>query len=65
MLTAYINEAMSRATHKILEEGTYFSEVPGLQGVWANATTLEACRRELQEVLEGWLILKLRDNGAL
>jgi predicted RNase H-like HicB family nuclease len=65
MLTAYINEAMSRATYKILEDGTYFGEVPGLQGVWANATTLEACRRELQEVLEGWLILKIRDNDDI
>jgi predicted RNase H-like HicB family nuclease len=65
MLTAYINEAMSRATYKILEDGTYFGEVPGLQGVWANATALEACRRELQEVLEGWLILKIRDNDDI
>jgi predicted RNase H-like HicB family nuclease len=65
MLTAYINEAMSRATYKILEDGTYFGEVPGLQGVWANATTLETCRRELQEVLEGWLILKIRDGDDI
>jgi predicted RNase H-like HicB family nuclease len=65
MLTAYINEAMSRATYKILEDSTRFGEVPGLQGVWANATTFEACRCELQEVLEGWLILKLRDNDDI
>ena len=65
MLTAYINEAMSHAAYKILEDGTYFGEVPGLQGVWANAASLEACRRELQEVLEGWLILKTRDNDDI
>ena len=65
MLTAYINEAMSRAAYKILEDGTYFGEVPELQGVWSNATTLEACRRELQEVTEGWLILKTRDNDDI
>ena len=65
MLTAYINEAMSRATYKILADGAYFGEVPGLQGVWANATALETCRRELQEVLEGWLILKIRDNDSI
>jgi len=65
MLTAHINEAMSRAAYKILEDGTYFGEVPGLQGVWANATILEACRLELQDVLEGWLILKLRDNDNI
>jgi predicted RNase H-like HicB family nuclease len=65
MLTDYINEAMSRATYKSLEDGTYFGEVPGLQGVWANATALEACRRELQDVLEGWLILTFSNGDVV
>ena len=30
---------------------------PGLQGVWANEATLEACRQELQDGLEDWLLL--------
>jgi len=62
MLTAYINEAMARANYKILEDNTYFGEIPGLSGVWANGSTLEECRRILQEVLEEWLLLKLREN---
>ena len=62
MITAYIIEAMSRANYKILEDGTYFGEIPQLPGVWANEDTLEECRRVLQEVLEDWLILKLREN---
>jgi predicted RNase H-like HicB family nuclease len=57
MLTAYINEAMARASYKILEDGTYFGEIPGLTGVWANESTLEECRRVLQEVFEEWLLL--------
>ncbi len=28
--------------------------------MYANAKTLEACRAELQEVLEGWIVLGLR-----
>ena len=56
MLTAYINAAMGRARYKLTDDGTYFGEIRGLQGVWANAKTLEACRRELQEVLEDWLV---------
>ena len=36
--------------------------IPGLQGVWANADTLEACRDELREVLEEWIILGLKMN---
>ena len=62
MITAYINEAMKCATYKILEDDTLFGEIPQPQGVWANADSLEDCRRELQEVLEEWLVLKLRDN---
>ncbi len=62
MLTAYIQAAMKRAAYKILEDGTYFGEIPGFQGVWADAESLEQCRSELQEVLEEWLLLQLRDN---
>jgi predicted RNase H-like HicB family nuclease len=65
MLTAYITAAMARAKYKIIDDGTYFGEVPGLKGVWANAKTLEACRLELQEVLEDWLVVKLRDGDAI
>ena len=65
MLTAYITAAMSRARYKLLDDGTYFGEMPGLQGVWANAKALEACRAELQEVLEDWLVVKLRDGDQI
>ena len=62
MLTAYIQTAMQQAQYKILEDGSYFGEIPDFQGVWASEQTLEDCRRVLQEVLEEWLLLKLRDN---
>ena len=45
MLTAYISAAMERARYKIIEDGTYFGDIAGLRGVWANARTLEDCRR--------------------
>ena len=57
MLTAYIQTAMQQAQYKILEDGSYFGEIPGFQGVWASEQTLEDCRRVLQEVLEEWLLL--------
>lgn len=57
MLTAYILAALRRAHYEVLEDGTYYCEIPGFQGVFANADTLEACRDLLQEVLEGWLLL--------
>lgn len=61
MLTDYIQAAMRRATYEILpDDNSYYGEIPGFQGVWANASTLEACRVELQEVLEDWIVLGLR-----
>ncbi|WP_250126157.1 type II toxin-antitoxin system HicB family antitoxin [Chroococcidiopsis sp. CCMEE 29] len=58
MLTEYIKAAMHRAKYEILDEdSTFIGKIPECQGVWANADTLEACRDELQEVLEEWIIL--------
>jgi predicted RNase H-like HicB family nuclease len=65
MLTRYIHEAMKRARYKTLENGDYFGQIPGLAGVWANARTLGKCRTEFQEVLEEWLVLKIRDNDPI
>ena len=55
----YIDAAMSMATYKVYDDddGTCYGEIPGLQGVWANADTLEECREELREVLEDWIAL--------
>jgi predicted RNase H-like HicB family nuclease len=60
MLTTYIQNAMRMAKYKILEEGQYYGEIPGFQGVWAEAGDLETCREELQSTLEDWLVLGLR-----
>ena len=65
MLTAYIRAAMRYAQYKILEDNTFYSEIPNLPGVYANADTLEDCREELQEVLEGWILLGLRLGHCL
>ena len=65
MLTDYIRAAMRQARYEILEDGTFYSEIPGFQGVYANSTTLEECREQLQEVLEGWIVLGLRLGHAL
>ena len=65
MLTEYINAAMRLASYKILEDGTYFGEVAELPGTWANAATLEECREELQEVIEGWILVGLRRGTSI
>jgi predicted RNase H-like HicB family nuclease len=56
---------MHRATYELLSDGTFYGEIPGFQGAYANAETLESCREELQEVLEGWIILGLRLGHAM
>ncbi|TAK31363.1 MAG: type II toxin-antitoxin system HicB family antitoxin [Chloroflexota bacterium] len=65
MLTQYIQAAMRHATYEILSNGTFYGEIPGLQGVWANEGALEACREELQSVLEDWIIYRLANNLAI
>jgi predicted RNase H-like HicB family nuclease len=65
MLSRYIHEAMLRARYKVLPDKTYFGEIPGVTGVWANERALDKCREVLQEVLEEWLILKIRDHDAI
>ena len=58
MLTLYIAAAMRAARYEILpDEGVFYGEIPLLEGVWAEADSLEACREELQEVLEEWILL--------
>ena len=63
MLASYLDKAMERAVYEIIEdEGTYWGEIPGLQGVWARDAALEGCRRELREAVSDWVALRLRLN---
>jgi predicted RNase H-like HicB family nuclease len=65
MLFEYIQKALEKAQYKLLDDGTWFAEIPSFEGVWANAKTVEECRHELQEVLEEWLVLKIRDRDPI
>lgn len=60
MLTSYIRAAMHRAKYEILsDDASFYGDIPGFEGVYANADTLEACRGELEEVLEGWMLFRV------
>ena len=66
MLAEYIKSAMQLATYQLLDGGEgYFGEIPGFQGLWANAHTLEACQVELEEALEEWILLGLKLGHSL
>jgi predicted RNase H-like HicB family nuclease len=60
MFNEFIEKKLKLARYKILEDGNYFGEITGVQGVWASAKNLEDCRQELREVLEDWFLLKIQ-----
>lgn len=65
MLTKYIQAAMKRAQYEILEDKSYYGSIVGFEGVWANEPTLEACRQELQEALEDWILVGVSHKHEL
>lgn len=66
MLMDYIRAAMRHASYEILpDDGTYYGEIPQCNGVYANATTLEDCREQLQEILEEWILIRVHKNLPL
>ena len=52
LLAEYKEIAIRGAVYEILSDGTRCAEIPGFQGVWANADSREECQEELNEVLE-------------
>lgn len=61
MIIEYIQAALDKAKYEIIEdEEPYYGEVPGLDGVWATGKTLEECRQNLAEVIDGWIVVRLR-----
>jgi predicted RNase H-like HicB family nuclease len=66
MLSKYLAVAMHHARYEILsDDGQFYGEIPSLDGVFATGETLEACREELLEVLEGWVALGVSLHHSL
>ncbi len=66
MIVEYINAALERAKYEMIEdEDPFYAEVPGLKGVWATGSTLEECRRNLVEVIEGWIIVRIKKGLSI
>jgi predicted RNase H-like HicB family nuclease len=62
MIVEYIQEALKRAKYEIIDdkEDPYYGEVPEFKGVWAQGKTLEECRQNLAEVIDGWIFVRLK-----
>ncbi len=66
MLTEYLEAAMNRANYEVLpDDNTFYGDIPGFEGVYANSDNLETCRRELREVLEEWILLSISRHLSL
>jgi predicted RNase H-like HicB family nuclease len=60
MLTEYLEAAVRRANYEILpDDNTFYGDIPGFEGVFANGDNLETCRSQLKEVLEEWILLSI------
>jgi predicted RNase H-like HicB family nuclease len=63
MLLEYIQAALRHAKYEILpDDGDYYGAIPECARVNANADTLEDCRDQVREVVEEWVLFRLRRN---
>jgi len=66
MITDYIEAALAQAKYEIIEdEEPYYGEVLGLAGVWATGKTLDECRKNLAEVIDGWIVIRLKKGLSI
>jgi predicted RNase H-like HicB family nuclease len=65
MLTRYVERALERAKYQLLDDGTFAATVPGLRGVIATGQTLETCRRDLAEIVEAWVLVRVAQGLSI
>ena len=65
MIIEYIKAAMRQAQYEMLEDNTFYGEIPDLTGCYANEDSLEACRDELESVVEDWIVFSLTQQLPL
>lgn len=61
MIFEYVQEALRRAKYEMInDEEQFYAEIKELPGVWATGKTLEECRKNLVEVVEGWILIRIK-----
>lgn len=66
MFEEYIKAALNQAQYEVIKDnGPYYGSIAVCRGVWATGKNLEECRRNLQEVLEGWILVRLKKGLPL
>lgn len=61
----YLQAALAQATLKQLEDGLYYSEIPGFQGVYGYGDTEAIARTDVAEALEAWVQFRLEEGLEL
>ena len=64
MLTAYIQAAIDSITWKIMDDGSFYAEIP-LLSLHTNNARLEECQTCMRELLEEYIITSLARHNAL
>jgi predicted RNase H-like HicB family nuclease len=57
MIRQYVETALRKARYEKPRDGTFYGAVPRLRGVLATGASLEACRDQLAEVVEEWVLV--------
>ena len=60
MIREYIADALKRASYEKIEAPEpYYGEIKACPGVWATGRTLEECRKNLEDTLDGWIFVHI------
>ena len=65
MIRDYLDRALRRARYTQLEDGSYCAEVRGLRGIIGIGTTIEICRKDLEAVIEEWILVRVARGLAI
>jgi predicted RNase H-like HicB family nuclease len=61
MISEYIEQALVKAHYEMIDDSEpFYGEVEELPGVYATGKTLEECRNNLKDVIEGWIIVSIK-----
>jgi hypothetical protein len=64
MLTGYIQAAVDSITWKVMDDGSFYAEIP-LLGLHTTNAHLEECQCSIREMLEEHIIISISRHNAL
>ena len=65
ILTEYLEAAMNHVQLDRLSDTEVYAEIPPCPGVWATGKNEWHARQQIREVLEEWLVLKIRGQEPI